>query len=120
MSDGLAAPSIAPKVDAARSRINSPYVVGATIVALTIVAAGLRFYRLSEVELNAFYDSAVLSMGKSWHNFFFAAFEPGGSVAVDKPPLELWLQVISTKLFGFNSFALKLPETLSGLSLIHI
>ena len=42
-------------------------------------------------------------MGLSWHNFFFGAFEPGGSVSIDKPPVDLWLQVASVKLLGFSS-----------------
>ena len=37
-------------------------------------------------------------MGVSWHNFFFGAYEPGGSVSIDKPPVDLWLQVASVKL----------------------
>ena len=61
-----------------------------------------------------FYDAAVRSMGLSWHNFFFGAFEPGGSVSIDKPPVDLWLQVASVKLIGFSNTSLKLPEALAG------
>ena len=42
-------------------------------------------------------------MALSWHNFFFGAFEPGASVSIDKPPVDLWLQVASVKLLGFSS-----------------
>ena len=45
-----------------------------------------------------FYDAAVRSMPLSLHNFLLGAYEPGGSLAVDKPPLDLWLQVLSTQL----------------------
>ena len=61
-----------------------------------------------------FYDAAVRSMGLSWHNFFFGAFEPGGSVSIDKPPVDLWLQVATVKLVGFSNTSLKLPEALAG------
>jgi len=44
----------------------------------------------------------------SWHNFFFAAFEPGGSVTVDKPPLGSWVQAASASIWGGNGFALAL------------
>ena len=30
-------------------------------------------------------------------------FEPAGSVSIDKPPIDLWLQVVSVKLFGFSA-----------------
>lgn len=84
------------------------------VTAVTLLAGGLRLYSLARVPANPFYDAAVRSMGLSWHNFFFAAFEPSGRIAVDKPPVDLWLQVASVKLFGFNSIALKLPEALAG------
>jgi 4-amino-4-deoxy-L-arabinose transferase-like glycosyltransferase len=90
---------------------------GAGWVALTAIvlgAAALRFAHLGQVLSDPFYDGAVRSMGLSWHNFFFGAVEPSGAVAIDKPPVDLWLQVASVKLFGFGSTALKLPEALAG------
>ncbi len=84
------------------------------ICAITAIAAALRLTELGHVSGNPFYDAAVHSMGLSWHNFFFGAFDPGAMLAVDKPPLDLWLQVAATKLLGWNSFALKLPEALGG------
>jgi 4-amino-4-deoxy-L-arabinose transferase-like glycosyltransferase len=59
-------------------------------------------------------------MGLSWHNFFFGAFEPGGSVSIDKPPVDLWLQVASVKLLGFSSTTLKLPEALAGITAVPL
>ena len=58
-------------------------------------------------------------MGMSWHNFFFGAFEPGGSVSIDKPPVDLWLQVASVKLFGFSSSP-EVPEALSGVAAVPL
>jgi 4-amino-4-deoxy-L-arabinose transferase-like glycosyltransferase len=63
---------------------------------------------------NAYYAAAVRSMSQSWYNFFFAAAEPGASVTVDKPPLGLWTQTLSTLIFGYNGFALMLPQILAG------
>jgi 4-amino-4-deoxy-L-arabinose transferase-like glycosyltransferase len=86
-------------------------------VALALITLGagvLRLIHLGQVQPDPFYDAAVRSMGLSWHNFFFGAFEPGGSVSIDKPPVDLWLQVASVKLLGFTSTALKLPEALAG------
>jgi 4-amino-4-deoxy-L-arabinose transferase-like glycosyltransferase len=81
---------------------------------ITTLAAALRLIDLGAVRLDPFYDAAVRSMGVSWHNFFFGAYEPGGSVSIDKPPVDLWLQVASVKLFGWGSASLKLPEALAG------
>jgi 4-amino-4-deoxy-L-arabinose transferase-like glycosyltransferase len=87
-------------------------------VALALITAGaaaLRLIDLGAVRLDPFYDAAVRSMGVSWHNFFFGAYEPGGSVSIDKPPVDLWLQVASVKLLGWGSTSLKLPEALAGI-----
>ncbi len=77
-------------------------------------AAVLRLTSLGGVRPDPFYDAAVRSMGSSWDAFLFGALEPGGSVAIDKPPLALWLQVGSTKLFGWSTPALLAPEALGG------
>ncbi|MEA2298270.1 MAG: hypothetical protein QOF77_1206 [Solirubrobacteraceae bacterium] len=85
------------------------------LVVVGAAAALLRLWSLATAPVNPFYDAAVRSMGRSWHNFFFGALEPGGRIAVDKPPVDLWLQVASTKVLGFNSTALLLPEALGGI-----
>jgi 4-amino-4-deoxy-L-arabinose transferase-like glycosyltransferase len=63
---------------------------------------------------NLFYASAVRSMGQSLANAWFAAYDPAGTLITDKPPLALWLQVLSTKLFGFHGWAIILPVALAG------
>ncbi|HEY1458210.1 MAG TPA: glycosyltransferase family 39 protein [Solirubrobacteraceae bacterium] len=63
---------------------------------------------------NIFYSAGVKSMLTSWHNFLFASFDPGGLITVDKPPLGLWVQVASAKLFGFSALSLLLPEAIIG------
>ncbi len=90
-----------------------PLLVGAGL-AIVLLAALLRLWAIDAVPGNTFYDAAVRSMARSWHNFFFGALEPGGSVSIDKPPVDLWFQVASTKLFGPGRFALHLPEALAG------
>jgi len=89
-------------------------VVALALAAITLLALVLRVVHLGRVPEDEFYDAAVRSMGLSLHNFFYGALEPGGSAAIDKPPLDLWLQVIAVKLFGFGPTVLKLPEALGG------
>ena len=74
----------------------------------------LRLITLGTVPDNLFYDASVRSMTMSLHNFLYGAFDPSAATAIDKPPIDLWLQVIAVKLFGFNSVALKLPEAIAG------
>ena len=87
-------------------------------VAKVAVAAALRLWAIGLDTPNPFYDAAVRSMSLSWHNFFFGALDPSGRLAIDKPPLDLWLQVLSTKLLGFNRTALALPESLGGIAAV--
>src|SRR6202000_3265508 len=75
---GWSAPSIASP---------SPWWWPVPVAAVTVLAGGLRLVSLKEVPLDPFYDAAVRSMALSWHNLFFGAFEPGGTVAIDKTPL---------------------------------
>jgi 4-amino-4-deoxy-L-arabinose transferase-like glycosyltransferase len=82
------------------------------------VAALLRLSALGGVPTNPYYDAAVRSMGSSWAAFLSGAFEPGRRVAIDKPPIDLWLQVASTRLFGFGAVGLLLPEALGGVALV--
>jgi 4-amino-4-deoxy-L-arabinose transferase-like glycosyltransferase len=90
------------------------------VAAVTLGAAALRLVHIGQVPPDPFYDAAVRSMTMSWHNFFFGAFEPGGSVSIDKPPIDLWLQVVSVKLLGFSSTTLKLPEACAGIASVPL
>jgi 4-amino-4-deoxy-L-arabinose transferase-like glycosyltransferase len=70
------------------------------LVLIIVLGAFLRFYQLGAYSIgNTYYAATVQSMLTSWHNFFYAAFEPGGSVSVDKPPLGFWLQAISALVY---------------------
>jgi 4-amino-4-deoxy-L-arabinose transferase-like glycosyltransferase len=89
-------------------------------VAIVAIAAVLRLWAIKFDAQNPFYDAAVHSMGLSWHNFFFGALDPSAKLAIDKPPVDLWLQVLSTKLLGFNRTALALPEALGGIAAVAL
>jgi len=92
----------------------------AAIAAIVVLAGALRLWSLAKVPVDPYYDASVRSMPLSLRNFLLAAYEPGGSLAVDKPPFDLWLQVLSTQLFGFGSVALKLPPALAGTAAVGV
>jgi 4-amino-4-deoxy-L-arabinose transferase-like glycosyltransferase len=88
------------------------YLALAPVLALSTV---LNTHRLAQNGYaNVFYSAGVKSMLGSFHDFLFASFDPGGMITVDKPPLGLWVQVLSAKLFGFSPLSLLLPEALIG------
>jgi len=76
-----------------------------------VLSGLLEFVRLSQNGYaNIYYSAAIKSMLRSWHNFFFVASGPQGLVTIDKPPLGLWLQALSAKVFGFGPLSLMIPE----------
>jgi len=63
---------------------------------------------------NIFYAAAVRSELHSLHNLLFLSSDPSGLISVDKPPLGVWLQVASARLFGFSPLSLLVPEALAA------
>ena len=63
---------------------------------------------------NTYYAAATRSMTQSWSNFFFGAFDPGGFITVDKPPVFLWFAAASARIFGYSSWSVLLPAALAG------
>jgi 4-amino-4-deoxy-L-arabinose transferase-like glycosyltransferase len=94
------------------ARLGPHHLALAGVLALSAV---VNTHRLSQNGYgNIFYSAGVKSMLRSWHNFFFVSFDPGGLIMVDKPPLGLWVQALSAKLFGFTPLAVLLPEAIIG------
>jgi len=91
------------------------------LLSVLALALALRWWELERIGWGAeYYTAAVRSMGLSWHNFFFAAFDPAGFISVDKPPVALWLQVLSVKLLGFNPVGVILPQVLEGVAAVWV
>src|SRR5436305_8847454 len=55
---------------------------------------------------NEYYSAALRSMSSSWNNFLFASADPSGVMTLDKPPLALWVQALSARLFGYHPLSL--------------
>ena len=88
---------------------------------LLLLALVVRLWGLRQNGWGAeYYTAAVRSMSLNWHNFFFAAFDPQGFISVDKPPVALWLQVLSVKLLGFHPLAVLLPQVLEGVCAVWL
>jgi len=69
---------------------------------------------------NEYYAAAVRSMLQSGHNLFFAAFDPAGFLAVDKPPVGLWVQAGFAAVLGFYGWTLILPQALSAIASVVV
>ena len=67
---------------------------------------------------NTYYSAAVRSMSTSWHNFLYASFDQAGVMTVDKPPLALWVQALSARVFGFSSLSILVPQALMSIGTV--
>src|SRR5205085_2552412 len=81
---------------------------------ILLISIVMNFYELGKNGFGSYYPAAIRSMLDNWHNFFFAAYDPGGFVSIDKPPVGFWLEAASAKIFGFNSVSILLPQALAG------
>ncbi len=86
--------------------------------ALLVTAAAAAFsyaWRATRpVNIEIYYAAAARSMTAGLSNFFFGAFDPAGTITVDKLPGAFWLQAISVGVFGTHRWALVLPQVIEG------
>lgn len=97
-----------------RSPDDQPPWARPTLLAIAGLAALAYGWRMNSDVLETFYAGAVRSMSQNWHDFFFGAFDPWGTVSVDKLPGALWVQALSVRVFGFHIWAFVLPQVLEG------
>ncbi len=91
------------------------------LLVLLAVAAVLNLWALDQNGFaNEYYSAAVRSMTESWSNFFFGSFDSAGVMNVDKPPLALWVQAASAKVFGVSSWSILVPQALMGVATVGI
>ena len=87
-------------------------------LALTAIAAlaGLLYaWAMGQDTLEYYYAAADRSMSMSWHDFIFGAFDPAGTITVDKLPGALWFQALSVRAFGLHTWAIILPQVIEGI-----
>jgi 4-amino-4-deoxy-L-arabinose transferase-like glycosyltransferase len=107
LSTELARPESSPPRDLGRLR--RP--------ALLMIAglAGLSYaWALGRDPLEPYYAAAVRSMSMSWHNFIYGAFDPAGTITLDKLPGAFWVQALAVRAFGVHTWVIVLPQAIEG------
>jgi 4-amino-4-deoxy-L-arabinose transferase-like glycosyltransferase len=88
---------------------------------LVVLSAALYLWALDRNGFaNEYYGAAVRSMAGSWHDFLYGSFDPSGVMTVDKPPLALWIEALSARVFGFGSWSILVPEALMGVASVAL
>jgi 4-amino-4-deoxy-L-arabinose transferase-like glycosyltransferase len=107
----------ATTIDDARPRARSISIPYPELLGLLVVAAVLNLWGLSQNGFaNTYYSGAVRSMASSWHAFLYGSLDSAGLMTVDKPPLALWVQALSVRVFGFHSLSILIPQALMGVA----
>src|ERR1700758_1528005 len=103
-----------------RSPADQPAWARPALLAIAAVAALASGGGVAGASVEPFYGAAARSMSENWHDFIFGAFDPAGTVTVDKLPGELWVQALSLRVFGFHIWALVLPQVVEGVLTILV
>jgi 4-amino-4-deoxy-L-arabinose transferase-like glycosyltransferase len=85
--------------------------------ALGLIAAltGLSYaWALGQDPLEPYYAAAVRSMSMSWHNFIYGAFDPAGTITLDKLPGAFWIQALAARAFGVHTWVIVAPQAVEG------
>jgi 4-amino-4-deoxy-L-arabinose transferase-like glycosyltransferase len=91
------------------------------LAALLTLAGGLNLWALHRNGwANTYYSAAVRSMSSSWHDFLFGAMDRAGVMTVDKPPLALWVQAASVRVFGYHPLSVLVPQALMGVASVAL
>jgi 4-amino-4-deoxy-L-arabinose transferase-like glycosyltransferase len=103
-----------------RSPADQPPWARPALLAIAAIAGVTYAWGMNGAALEVFYGAAARSMSTSWHDFFFGAFDPAGTISVDKLPGALWPQALSLRVFGFHTWAIVLPQVIEGVLTILV
>jgi 4-amino-4-deoxy-L-arabinose transferase-like glycosyltransferase len=93
----------------------------APLAALLLFAGVVYLWGLSRNGYaNTYYAAAVQAGTHSWKAFLFGSLDAANYITVDKPPASLWLMEISSRVFGFSSFSMLLPQALEGMAAVAL
>jgi 4-amino-4-deoxy-L-arabinose transferase-like glycosyltransferase len=103
-----------------RSPSDQPAWARPALIALAAVSGLAYAWGIDGAALETFYGAAARSMSTSWHDFFFGAFDPAGTVSIDKLPGSLWPQALLLRLVGFHVWALVAPQAIEGVAAVLV
>jgi 4-amino-4-deoxy-L-arabinose transferase-like glycosyltransferase len=105
-------PSIPAAAAARAPRRRLGWTIG--IVLLAIASTLVTTWAIGTGSRSDYYAAIALSMSQDWSNFFFGAFDPSGTVTLDKIPGSFWIPALFVRVFGFSTWAVILPNALAA------
>ena len=92
-----------------------PWWARATLAGILALFAVLTLWNLARGGDFAFYEASARSMSQSPQALLFGAFDPSGTVTLDKLSGFAVPQALSIRLFGMSTSSLALPQVIEGL-----
>ncbi|MDQ1128325.1 glycosyltransferase family 39 protein [Microbacterium sp. SORGH_AS_0888] len=89
------------------------------LVVLGVAAFALTAWGVAG-SMSEYYGAIALSMSRTWTNFFFGAFDPAGTVTLDKIPGSFWIPALAVKIFGFSPAAVIIPNALAAVGAVLV
>ena len=91
------------------------------LAGLIVLSALVNLWGLSGLgDANDFYAAAVKAGSESWKAFFYGSFDSASYITVDKPPASLWVMDLSSRLFGFSTLSMLVPQALEGIAAVAL
>jgi 4-amino-4-deoxy-L-arabinose transferase-like glycosyltransferase len=110
-----------PLASSARARALLARLPRPELIALLLLAGALYLWALARNGwANDYYSAAARSMSSSWHDFLYASMDPAGVMTVDKPPLSVWVQALSVRVFGYHQLSVLVPQALMGVASVAL
>ena len=91
------APSPVSRLAIWRAADDQPAWARPILLVITAISVFSYAWRASApVNIEIYYAAAVRSMSMSWHDFFFGALDPAGTVTMDKLPGAFWVPAVAS------------------------
>lgn len=113
----------APLVSTTRpltDRSPSPWGFRIGLALLALATGALTVWAIDSASESQYYAAIAVSMSQSPANFFFGAFDPAGTVTLDKIPGSFWVPALFVAAFGDSTWTVVLPNALAALATVVV
>jgi 4-amino-4-deoxy-L-arabinose transferase-like glycosyltransferase len=91
------------------------------VVGVIAALAGLAYgWGANSDGAEMYYVGAVRTMSHSWHAFLFGAYDPAGSISMDKLPGAFWVQALVVRVFGLHTWCFIAPQVAAGVGTVLV
>lgn len=90
------------------------------VAGLALATALLTIWAIDSASESQYYAAIAVSMAQNPATFFFGAFDPAGTVTLDKIPGSFWVPALFVAAFGYSTWTVVLPNALAAVATVVI